>query len=459
MRTMFVTVCVTLLLASPAWSQSDLTVTRVAPAHARQGRAAVVEVIGGGFDSLATLSLERAGSGSVWTPAASMSTIRTDPSAVRLTDGRVLVAGGKLAQSGWRDDGPTLSSTEIFDPSTGQWSAAAPMLTACFLPVLVLLTDGRVLAAGGGSQAVLSLDASEIYDPVTDTWTATPSMTQPRVGAAAVLLSNGKVLAAGGWNYGQLHTTEIFDPATQRWTSGPDMSEPRSSAGIATLLDGRVLVAGGAVAGGTFSSTSQIYDPGTNTWGAPARMVTARYNHGMALLPDGHVVAMGGANGPVISDSEIYDPATDRWTATPPLSGPRVGMAVVSFGGRVMVVGGTDGIVEASMATTEIYDASANAWLMGPTMGTTRLSFAGVTLADGRVLAAGGLTSDGGVATAEILSAPTIAFTATMVRVQNGQHLHGTFNLTGVAAGYWDVVVRDGSRVARLRNGFYVDPR
>lgn len=459
MRTVLVTTCLTFLLTLSVRSESDLAITRVAPAQALQGKSAVVEVIGAGFDSLARLSLERAGGGSAWAPTASMSVSRIYASSVLLNDGRVLVVGGTYVQSGWVGGGPTLSSVEIFNPSTGQWSAAAPLPRASALPILIGLGDGRVLAAGGASQDVLALDTSALYDPTTDTWTATPSMTQPRNGAAAVLLSNGKVLAAGGWNYGQVQTTELFDPSSRTWTRGPDLSEPRSSAAIATLTDGRVLISGGAVAGGTFSNTSQIYDPATGTWSAPATMVTARYNHGTGVLYDGRVIAMGGANGPCLADSELYDPATDRWTATPPLSVPRIGMGVVTFGGRVMVVGGTDGIQSASLATTEIYDPDANTWLMGPTMGTTRLFGSCVTLTDGRVLAAGGLTSDGGVATAEVLTPTVVSFSATQVAVQNGQHLHGTFNLTGVAAGYWDLVVRDGSQVARRVNGFYVKPR
>jgi hypothetical protein len=70
--------------------------------------------------------------------------------ALLLHDGRVLVAGGGT-------DPPTannvLASVELFDPATGAWTPAAPMTDARYDFDMVLLPDGRVLVAGGSNNA------------------------------------------------------------------------------------------------------------------------------------------------------------------------------------------------------------------------------------------------------------------------------------------------------------------
>ena len=61
----------------------------------------------------------------------------------------------------------------------------------------VRLADGRVLIAGGGSEGKQT-DAAQLYDPGTDTWATLPPMPGPRAAGAAVLLADGSVLIVGG---------------------------------------------------------------------------------------------------------------------------------------------------------------------------------------------------------------------------------------------------------------------
>src|SRR4029079_3990132 len=89
------------------------------------------------------------------------------------------------------------------------------------------LSDGRVLIAGGeNSNGVLN--QTEIYDATTDTFSAGSNMNDARVDHTATLLSDGRVLIAGGRNgAGALSTTEIFDPTAGTFSSGPNMSVAR----------------------------------------------------------------------------------------------------------------------------------------------------------------------------------------------------------------------------------------
>ena len=83
-----------------------------------------------------------------------------------------------------------------------------------------LLGNGKVLMVGGwyttsdnyGEPINTTLASAELFDPVTGTFTATGSLTMARWGHTATLLSNGKVLVAGGENRsGYLVSAELYE--------------------------------------------------------------------------------------------------------------------------------------------------------------------------------------------------------------------------------------------------------
>ncbi|MCH2101641.1 MAG: hypothetical protein MK209_06935, partial [Planctomycetes bacterium] len=101
---------------------------------------------------------------------------------------------------------------------------------------------------------------------------------------------------------------------------------------------------------------------------------------------------------------EIYDPATESWSNAAPLPIPRAGSTSSLLpDGRVLVAGGTKGdrqnrlysvddLLTTSLRTTEIYDPATNSWAGGPNMSEPKAGAVSVTLNNGEVMIAGGVT-------------------------------------------------------------------
>ena len=237
-----------------------------------------------------------------FSPTGPMTTPRTEATATLLPDGRVLIVGG----SGPLTSSPNQTSAELYDPKTGTFSATGSMRTA---------------RAGD-------------YDPKTGTFSATGSMRTARAGHTATLLSDGRVLVAGGSGTdGQgLTSAELYDPQTGTFSVTGSMTAGRFQQTATLLPGGRVLVAGGFIDGGMAAggstntvvsslASAELYDPTTGTFSATGSMRTPRAGHAATLLSGGRVLVAGGsANtaGDNLASTELYDPKTGTFGPTGP---------------------------------------------------------------------------------------------------------------------------------------------
>src|SRR5882757_3400656 len=128
--------------------------------------------------------------------------------------------------------------------TTFQWDFTGSVHTARYYHTATLLSDGRVLVAGGtGARPETfpypGIASTELYDPGTGTWTVTGNLNAGRLLHTATLLPNGRVLVAGGWpdhtHNGIMASAELYDPATGTWTRTGSMNVGRA-AHTATLL-------------------------------------------------------------------------------------------------------------------------------------------------------------------------------------------------------------------------------
>ena len=271
----------------------------------------------------------------------------------------------------------------------------------------VLLNDGRVLIIGGGypggNGTYYYGDASaELYDPSTGIFTATGSMNIPRFGSTAVLLQNGKVLVYGGGETCYYCPGEIYDPATGSGTlTGSDLFRLDGFYQTGTLLDdGTVLTSGGwALQDVGVSIWAERYDPVTGEFSLVSELSTQRYSSTATLLRDGRVLIAGGDNwsdggGGPLANVDIYDPQTKTVSPGPSMTTPRAyHTATLLKNGKVFIAGGS---IEVSFGsalahgTTEIFDPATNAFSPAGLMTDARVSHTATLLPDGQVLIAGG---------------------------------------------------------------------
>src|SRR5215469_14607970 len=87
----------------------------------------------------------------------------------------------------------TLATTLSF-----AWTPTGSMHTARASHTAIALTNGLVLVAGGTGDANIPLATSELYNSASGTWNSTGDLNTARVSATAVLLPNGNVLVMGG---------------------------------------------------------------------------------------------------------------------------------------------------------------------------------------------------------------------------------------------------------------------
>jgi hypothetical protein len=176
-----------------------------------------------------------------------------------------------------------------------------------------LLPDGRVLVVGGEDPPGTPSASAELYDPATGKFSPTGSMSTGRSSLASALLSDGRVLIAGGWNFNaanigtDLKSAELYDPKTGTFAATGSMPLPCSRA--ADLANGRVLIFG--CSDGTTSTTSaELYDPKTGKFAATGSMSAVQRLATATLLSDGRVLIAGGFDPDqnALATAELFEP-------------------------------------------------------------------------------------------------------------------------------------------------------
>ncbi|MGA8223913.1 MAG: kelch repeat-containing protein [Candidatus Acidiferrales bacterium] len=334
-------------------------------------------------NATATLTVVASG----FLPTGTMTTPRGEHTAMFLSTGEALVAGG-INRFNFvlltRTCVPIATNiADLFDPATGTFTATGSMTTARSGHTATVLQDNKVLVAGGST---LSPPTAEIYDPATAVFTATGNMVSARQFHTATSLPSGKVLLAGGSGGGA--SAELFDPTMGTFTATGSMTDSHSKHTATLLQTGKVLIAGGLDSNGTVSS-AELYDPVAGTFTATGSMVAARNSHTATLLPDGTVLIAGGTNpeGNVLGTAEIYNPMTGMFTATGNMVAKHTEhTATLLPSGMVLIAGGGNFVAE-------LFDPGTGTFTQTGSMLFSRIAHAAALLMpSGQVVVTGSLT-------------------------------------------------------------------
>jgi hypothetical protein len=312
-------------------------------------------------------------------PVGPLQVSRGQHCSAKLPDGKVLFTGG------YTNNGTALTATtEAYDPVTRTTSLRAPMNFARRGHECLSLRDGSVLVLGGVMD-INKEDSVERYNPSTNTWTLLASMPTSNYGMASVQLEDGRVLVAGGSS--ARTDAFVFDLAANVWTRTSSLGVGRTYPKAIKLLDNRVLVLGGL--GDNNRRAVEVYTPSTGTWATVAPLLADSGEPAAALLPDGRVfVGETDSNGK--AQAQVYDASINTWTLLPQMN------SIHSWGARMVLVNGEPVVAGGNMEYQqpqyiERFDFAQQRWNTVGALSLPRDGFTLDALADGSVLAAGGV--------------------------------------------------------------------
>jgi hypothetical protein len=153
----------------------------------------------GGSGNLTSCELYDPSTG-IWSTTTSTNTGRYLNTITLLADGKVLVTGGANGKY-------PISSSEIYDPTATTWTLSGSMTIGRYAQTASLLTDGTVLIAGGVGQPIscgkdctgyIPTSKVDIFNETTGTFTATTALSQALAYHALTLLTTAQALESGG---------------------------------------------------------------------------------------------------------------------------------------------------------------------------------------------------------------------------------------------------------------------
>ncbi len=193
-----------------------------------------------------------------------------------------------------------------------------------------------------------------------------------------------------------LSTVEVYNTEKNTWRQRADMPTPRESP-QAAVVDGIIYVFGGysakdnKIASMKLTVLVEAYDPENGIWIRKQDMPISRLYFGLSVV-GGKVYLIGGSEGigegheQRMGRVDIYDPASDTWMEGPKMPTRRIPSGVGVVNDRIYAIGGYGWPPDATggpyLTVTEEYNAITRQWRKKNDMLDLRLGFAPVVVRD-----------------------------------------------------------------------------
>ncbi|MGH7579623.1 MAG: galactose oxidase-like domain-containing protein [Gemmatimonadales bacterium] len=269
-----------------------------------------------------------------------------------LSDGRVLLAGGHIS------DNHGLPDITLFSASSNTWTSGAPMARGRWYPTTTVMGNGDVAILAGRDQAGVAVTIPEVWSngSVRRLTNAPRSLPYyPR----AFLAPDGRLFVAGPTR----PTRFLSLTGAGSWSNGPTRLFGAREYGSAVMYDdGKILYAGGS----RTTNTAETIDLNLSkpVWKWTGSMSFARRHLNLTVLPTGEVLATGGVGGTLFNDlsrpvraAEIWNPASGQWTTLASSAVVR-GYHATSLllpDGRVLHAGSGDGAGAPNQRNAELF--------------------------------------------------------------------------------------------------------
>ncbi|MBZ5642941.1 MAG: choice-of-anchor D domain-containing protein [Acidobacteriia bacterium] len=282
-----------------------------------------------------------------FTLTGSMNSARQLHTATLLPNGKVLVVGGVNNPMAGPNAFVLVPTAELYDPVSGTFSLTGSPSVPRGEHTATLLANGKVLIAGGLalSETNPATPSAELYDPSTGAFSAAANMTVERARHTATLLNSGKVMIAGGIPppviMGTIPITgpagEIYDPVAGSFTPVGPLTTGEGLTFAATCCSGQIPLFDSTLlpSGQVMVGLGYIFDPVSNTFSPIPHGRTAN-SYSITVLPNGEILAADGSDFIIDLNSSFYE------TDLPTQLTRQSPVAYLLSTGQVMLASGSD---------------------------------------------------------------------------------------------------------------------